>query len=105
MSTAMARSRSRLAEFLDIEGSAHSGGKRLHFTVKRSQAQSRMDHRPHSAAWACYSDLSRGCGREPKGLQTVTPPQLKPSCRSSDNRMRHCASSAAERMMESQIAR
>src|SRR5208282_5319409 len=39
MSSAMARSRSRLAEFLDIEARPCPQQKRLHFTVKAEQAQ------------------------------------------------------------------
>ena len=47
--------------------------------------------------------VSNSCFELANGFVTVTPFQVKPSCRSSDRRRRQPASAAAERITESQI--
>ena len=51
------------------------------------------------------SALSSACRGKENGLTTVTPAQVKPSCRSSDNSRRHPACEAADRMTASHIPR
>jgi len=47
--------------------------------------------------------VSNSCFELANGFVTVTPFQVKPSCRSSDRRRRQPASAAAERITESQV--